>query len=222
MGNESPVKVFAGIDVSRLSECSKFLRHGLNPVLVDTGAVLIGAHHTGKPKNDKRQGPQTAIEYAYSGIGSSELVNWARAVMVLIERSDCFELMLAKRGARAAAQHPTENDRPGEFTNSIFLRQAIGKIFWEQTAPPVDKEEGEPEDRFGGAPSKVEKVLALGLGKLIDALTTPAGKNELAKRIENFAGDGGIDVSEGTCKKVVERLVENGAIKKKEGKYVKS
>jgi hypothetical protein len=43
----------------------------------------LALHHTGKPKTLKETKNWTDIDYAYSGLGSSELVNWARAVMVL-------------------------------------------------------------------------------------------------------------------------------------------
>jgi hypothetical protein len=78
-----PLLRFAGIDVSRQDQCTKFLNDNLDPMLASTKVVLIGAHHTGKPKTTKETSNWTVYDYAYSGIGSSELVNWARAICIL-------------------------------------------------------------------------------------------------------------------------------------------
>jgi RecA-family ATPase len=132
-----PLLSFAGIAVSKQEECSMFLRQWMNPVLEATGVVLIGVHHTGKPKSTKETSTWTALDYAYSGIGSSELVNWARAVMVLNPMGDHdFELKLAKRGSRADARHPN-----GDFTTSVFLKHGTDTIRWHQQLPPEPAEE---------------------------------------------------------------------------------
>lgn len=142
-----PLLSFAGIDVSKQSEVSTFLRTLLNPVLEATGVVAIGVHHTGKPKSAKETKGWTAIDWAYSGLGSSELVNWARAVMLLRPLGEGqFQLMMAKRGRRAGATHPD-----GEPTTNLFLRHAAVGIRWEQSEPPSEPAEGqdsgEDEDR---------------------------------------------------------------------------
>jgi hypothetical protein len=210
-----PLLSFAGIDVSRQDQCSRFLREWLNPVLRDTGASLIGAHHTGKPKSVKDTRNWTPIDYAYAGLGSSELVNWARAISVIVPHRDCYELKLLKRGERAGAVHPN-----GEPTTSVWLRHSSGKLWWEQIDPPAEPERG--ESAAGGRPSKVDEVLALGLGAIIDGLVEPASKNEVARRIEDFAAARKLDIGSRSCIKVVERLVSNAAIKKQEGLYVKA
>lgn len=207
-----PLLSFAGIDVSRQDQCSRFLRNWLNPVLSATGAVMIGAHHTGKPKLERGQREMTAHDYAYIGIGSSELVNWARIVMVVVPRGDVYELKLAKRGPRAGATH-LDSTR----TTSLWLRHAQDRIFWEQVEPP---QEPEPKTKGGGGrPSKVDQLLAVGLGGMVDKLTTPTGLNELARLIENYAASQGVDVKITTCKEAIVRLVANKVLKKEDGKY---
>lgn len=211
-----PLLSFAGIDVSRQDQASTFCRVWLDPVLRETGAVLISAHHTGKPaRENKNSVPQTLSELAYSGIGSSELVNWARAILFLQPAGDHhFRLQLAKRGQRAGATHPT-----GESTSVIWLRHAAnGSIFWEQIAPEIEDEQVKTS---GGQPSKVDKLLEIGLGSLIDSLAEPIGKNELARRIEDFAAEHKSDASTSTCKRAVERLVSNGALLKTPKGYKK-
>jgi hypothetical protein len=210
-----PLLSFAGIDISRQDKCSEFLRGWMNPMLAATGAGLIGTHHTGKPKLVKDTRGMSALDYAYAGLGSSELVNWARAIMVINPHADVFEVMLTKRGKRAGAIHPN-----GEPTTSLWLRHASDKLWWEQIEAPAEspREQSAP----GGRPSKVDELLALGLGLVIDSLTEPASKNEVARRIEELAASRKLDVGLRSCVKAVERLVSNGAVKKQGGLYVKA
>jgi len=96
---------------------------------METQVVWVFLHHTGKPKNEKDSSAGTISDLAYSGIGSSELVNWAREVAVL-RRTDkikpFFELVLTKRGKRAGLL-----DKEGKPTVFMNLRHAEGRILWE-------------------------------------------------------------------------------------------
>lgn len=219
-----PLMSFTGIDVTRLDQCSKFLRQHLNPVLVRTGSILFGAHHTGKPKFDRHVTAPTAIDYAYAGIGSSELVNWARAVMVLLQMKDGqhFELKLAKRGARAGARHPDrEGEPPGEFTTSIFLRHARDRIYWEQVEPPEESDKPEGSPPKVGKPNVIRDMASSNLHSYL-AACPPQGENltEAAKRLENWiATETKKDVSLRSCQRIIPLLVENQKLTKKDGLY---
>jgi len=157
-----PLLSFAGIDVSKQDQVTPFLRELITPVLESTGVVMIGVHHTGKPKDSKATRDWTAIDWAYAGIGSSELVNWARAVMLLRPvENRTFELKLAKRGSRAGATHADGSPAYG----SVWLQHATGRIYWDQVNPPEEPVE-EPQEANGkppgsqqersGRPSKIE------------------------------------------------------------------
>ena len=213
-----PMLSFMGIDVNKQTEATKFLREMLTPVLESTGAVLIGIHHTGKPKSAKETAAWTAIDWAYQGLGSSELVNWARAVMFLRPIGDgFFELKLAKRGSRAGAIHPD-----GKWTNSVWLKHAAKGIRWEQTEPPEEKKDEKRNDKHG-RPSKVDALIAIGLGGFIDATSTEGeGLREISRRLEAFAATKKADVSEATCRRAVALMVSNGAMVKKEKLYFKA
>lgn len=155
-----PLLSFVGGDISKQEVCSAFLREGLNPIAEATGVCWICVHHTGKPPNDKKTanaGWQSS-DWAYSGIGSSELTNWARAALTLRQTGPgVFQLMLAKRGNRARATHPD-----GEPTTVIWLRHSTtGGIFWEQCQPPAG-EEG--EDATGAPVGAVTQPQAGGGG----------------------------------------------------------
>jgi hypothetical protein len=211
-----PLLSFAGIDVAKQNDCTMFLREWMNPVLESTGVVLIGIHHTGKPKNTRDTANWTALDWAYSGLGSSELVNWARAVMVLKPIDDHnFELKMAKRGARAGAKHPN-----GDFTTSVFLRHDISSIRWHQQPAP---EAPEPSEHKGGKPNDKERVAAMNLHDFCQACQSDGeGLNVIARRLESWLAKQGEDLSLPTCKRIVPLLVKNGKLSKGEdAKYRK-
>ena len=124
-----PLLSFAGGDISKQDYASQFLRNWITPVLMETNVVWVFLHHTGKPKAKEESSAATVSDLAYSGLGSSELVNWAREVAVL-RRTDkirpFFELVLTKRGKRAGIL-----DKDGKLTHTLNLRHAEGRILWE-------------------------------------------------------------------------------------------
>jgi hypothetical protein len=213
-----PLLRFAGIEVSRQDQVTQFLNNDLDPVLARTGVVMIGIHHTGKPKGKQETKGQTIYDMAYSGIGSSELVNWARAITI-IEAVDqgAFRMILSKRGNRAFAQHP-------DGTNSIFiyLKHSTGKVYWEQTDPPLEPVSS-GQGKAAGRKSKVQEVATSNLHDFCAACKTEGeGKNEIATRIEVYLAKHRNDVSTSTCKRIIEELVANGKLLKNEaGLYVK-
>lgn len=131
-----PLLSFIGGDVNSQAVVSPFLRNGINPVLKETGAICCFIHHTGKP----REGSKTDSEANYSGLGSSDIVNWARAIMTLSECRDSpglFDLRYTKRGRRAGIV----NDL-GEPTTKVTLRHSDSGITWQKVKikPLIDIE----------------------------------------------------------------------------------
>lgn len=126
-----PLLSFIGGDVSKQEVCSRFLRNGLNPIAESTGVIFVLIHHTAKPPKEKAKAMDgwTASDFAYLGAGSSDITNWARAVVTLqqIDDEGNFQLSLVKRGKRAAA---TTLD--GKRTNVIPLRHSETGIRWVQ------------------------------------------------------------------------------------------
>lgn len=108
--------------------CSHFLRNGLNPILQEHGCGLILLHHTNKPSQGKEKAEWQAGDFAYLGSGTSELANWARAVIALrsIGSHDVFELVLGKRGKRAGIV-----DDAGEPVFKMFVKHGKTGICWE-------------------------------------------------------------------------------------------
>jgi hypothetical protein len=135
-----PLLSFAGIDVSAQEEVTKFLRHDLAPILLETGAVLVAMHHTGKPKNGDKDG-QTVADLAYSGIGSSEFPNYFREIATLFRcqgEQPIYKFGLTKRRGRAGLK-----DAEGQFKGEIYIRHAAekGVIRWEYSQPPSQTED---------------------------------------------------------------------------------
>ncbi len=131
-----PLLSFAGIDVSDQEQASKFLRHDLAPILLETGAVLVAMHHTGKPKTSAEKEGHTVADLAYAGLGSSEFTNYFREVAVLFRcqgEEPIYKFGLTKRRGRAGL-----NDADGAFKGEIYIRHAsqTGVIRWEYSQPP--------------------------------------------------------------------------------------
>jgi hypothetical protein len=126
-----PLLSFAGIDVSDQEQASKFLRHDLAPILLETGAVLVAMHHTGKPKAASDKEGHTVADLAYAGLGSSEFTNWFREVAVLFRcqgDEPIYKFGLTKRRGRAGLK-----DSNGQFKHEINIRHSSDKevIRWE-------------------------------------------------------------------------------------------
>ena len=145
-----PLLSYVGDDISLQKVASQFLRNWLNPVLKRTGAILICVHHTGKPPTDaKARSGWAESDLSYSGLGSSEIVNWARAVAViqpLAKHPGKFRFTISKRGIRAGMNWKYGAD-PYQSVTSIFLSH--GKrgegLAWDQCAEP-EEEGGEIVD----------------------------------------------------------------------------
>lgn len=130
-----PLMSFCGIEVSDQKQMTEFLRHGINPVLEETGAVFMAVHHTTKPRSAKDKEGQTVADLAYAGSGSSELTNWAREVACLQRcqgDEPVFKFALTKRRGRAGLK-----DASDDFANEITIRHARqkGVVRWEYATP---------------------------------------------------------------------------------------
>jgi hypothetical protein len=112
----------------------------LNPLIARTGVIWVWLHHTGKPDRNFT-GHVKAKAKAYSGIGSSELPNWAREVLTIEPdtdfptEEDFYTLTTSKRSNRSGMC-----DRDGNPASTIKLQHAApdanGKhrIHWERNS----------------------------------------------------------------------------------------
>ncbi|MBK1883648.1 AAA family ATPase [Luteolibacter pohnpeiensis] len=167
-----PLLSYIGDDISQQKVASQFLRNWLQPVLKRTGAMITVIHHTGKPPKDRSSMKSWSdSDYSYLGIGSSELVNWARAVMVIVETKEpgTFQLRITKRGKRAGMV----DQFTGHVVNQIYLRHggfAEGQS-WQQTR--YEEEEEEPKRGPGRPPKSENKPVSVeGYLRYVGACTT--------------------------------------------------
>lgn len=153
-----PLMSFCGIEVSDQQQMTEFLRHGINPVLEETGAVFMAVHHTTKPRSAKDKEGQTVADLAYAGSGSSELTNWAREIGCLQRcqgDEPVFKFALTKRRGRAGLK-----DHADQFANEITIRHARqkGVVRWEYATPeeasPPQEQSRPPRRDSDSSPAK--------------------------------------------------------------------
>ena len=140
-----PLMAYAGCDLSETSEASEFLRQVVQPIMNETGVILVFMHHTGKPKSKADTDGQTTADLAYQMFGSSEITNWAREVATLVRcqgDEPIYRLALTKRRGRAGLK-----DIEGYLTGQIYIRHSPvqGEIRWVRcSAPQPPTEEANP------------------------------------------------------------------------------
>jgi len=137
-----PMLSFYGDDINDQKAMSRFLRASLNPISEETGIVWMLLHHTGKPSKDaaKTQKNWSSRDFSYMGIGSSELSNWARAIICLTATSeDEFRMIFAKRGWRAGLM---DGQTP---VSELNLAYSTDHICWRQIPKPKATEEMEEQ-----------------------------------------------------------------------------
>ena len=130
-----PLLSYASGNVSSTEDMSRFLREQIAPVLKATGIILVAMHHTGKPGNaDDKQG-RTVTDNSYEGIGSSEITNFFRAIMVLSRahrEEPLFKLLISKRRSRAGLL-----DQQSRMVDQVYLSHSknLGEVRWEYATP---------------------------------------------------------------------------------------
>lgn len=140
-----PLMAFVGADISETAEAAKFLRHIIQPILNETGVIIVFMHHTGKPKSSKDKEGQTAADLAYQLFGSSEVTNWAREIACLQRcpgDEPIYRFGLTKRRSRAGMTDGISPSPVGE----IYIRHSPvrGEIRWVRSGPPMtDNGEGQ-------------------------------------------------------------------------------
>ena len=148
-----PILAYVGDDISQQKAASHFFRELLQPVLNRTGAMIVIVHHTGKTSTDSKSRQNwSESDYAYLGLGSSELTNWARANAVFVPfgtDTGKFKFLITKRASRAGMINAFTHER----TTSILLEHAGQGLGWVQAQPP--EEDDEEEHKGAGRKPKV-------------------------------------------------------------------
>lgn len=156
-----PLLSFVGDDISQQKVASQFFRNFLQPVLKRTGAICVLVHHTGKPPKEKTKD----ADLSYSGLGSSEIVNWPRAVSVLVatQQEGTYLFKNCKRGNRARMI----DQFTGFASKDIYLKHGSESegLQWLQTKyeEPEEEQKQQWKGKGGSRPPgmKPEAFLAL-------------------------------------------------------------
>jgi hypothetical protein len=96
-----PLLAYLGADVNSATDTAAFLRNGLNPLLTKHGVACVLNHHTPKVTN-RDTSNWRGSDWMYSGAGSADISNWARAILVIepTHADHVFRFIAAKRGGR--------------------------------------------------------------------------------------------------------------------------
>jgi hypothetical protein len=128
----NPLHSFAGCKIEDAAEIGRFLREGLNKANRDESFCYMVIHHTPKPMTGKGVADKKWHDVMYDAAGSAELVNWARAVIVLkpTDVEGEFDLVLAKRGKRAGVMQEVQGETTTflQATTKIAIKQSGEKI----------------------------------------------------------------------------------------------
>ena len=202
-----PLLTYIGDDVSKQVVVSHFLRSMLNPIIEATGVIWIWAHHTPKPSTDsKSKAHWTEKDMAYSGFGSSELVNAPRETMTLYHPmrapAGVFAFTTSKRSGSGLL------DFNGQPTKTVYLKHCEDRrtngskiIFWERSdydpnVKPARKPKDQDDDPPAGAPPEASAASQKKPGRpaefefpVDDFLATLAGRSVRASVIEEEIKD---------------------------------
>lgn len=181
-----PLLAFIGDDISKQSVCSQFLREWIGPITQSSGVAWIMMHHTGKPSGDpKSKSKWKSADYAYGGIGSSELTNWARGACYLdrVNEDKVFHLNLAARGERAMAVDITASK-----TTHVWLRHCSDAIFWEQIGEPEEIKKDKQKRKYSAPAKDGQKAESGEAPAEAPAMGRPRKYLEFEEHVEEFMG----------------------------------
>jgi hypothetical protein len=125
-----PLHAYAGCDITDTQKIGEFCREGLNPLLNEFGCAVVVNHHTPKTTN-RDTSNWRASDWMYSGAGSADLTNWARAIMVIepTQSPEAFRFIAPKRGRRLRWVNAE-----GESTIEKVFCHTHGKISWREAS----------------------------------------------------------------------------------------
>lgn len=126
-----PLLAFLGGDPSDPKVLSPFCRNMINPLLEEFRCGCAINHHTPKTTNRDTSNWKPS-DWMYSGAGSADLTNWARAVLVIEPTANphAFRFIAAKRGRRTGWQ-----DEAGNTVYERVFCHSEGSIAWREATP---------------------------------------------------------------------------------------
>jgi hypothetical protein len=161
----NPLQAFLDGDIKESKDLGLFVREGLNGLNEPASHIYMLVHHTNKigGGNAKDKAAPNWFDMMYAMAGGAELINAARAIMILEPQKTegDFTLNLAKRGRRAGVRRLVgESQNTWETVTKIPLKHASGSIdgadgkmpiiYWEPRKVDPDSPDGEAPKKRGG------------------------------------------------------------------------
>lgn len=222
-----PLVAYIGGDISDAEAVAHFCYEGLSTISIKTGVIFAIIHHTGKPKDSKYKAEMTATDMAYSGLGSSNLTNWPREVLVLsrIKTADenappTFSLTATKRRTRAGFRTMPANGDPMDVVpaSEIYVRHSTGGgIGWEQCPEPDRPKRGRPkgekaEKDAGGPKGKPGAPCSLSAAQKREIIETAAAHGGKLSTLERNQLGQKFSKSMATISRYLKRIEERAAL----------
>jgi RecA-family ATPase len=190
----NPVFSYIGAgEVNDTLPVRELLRWGLFPLAVKHRVGVLMVHHTPKA-NNRDTSKYRAHDYMYSGHGSAEFTNAARAVITIEQTQDAgvFQFIAAKRGSYIG----WEKNKDGIYTR-FYKHSTDGSLLWKEAgaddvAAATKPNECRAEDvvrALRGSPTLLiqkeieEGLKADGLGNIKDTLPKLLRDMAAAERI---------------------------------------
>jgi len=131
-----PFQAYYGRDISSAEQVAEFCRVGLNPLLDEFNCAAIINHHTPKTNNRDTSGWRQS-DWMYSGAGSADMTNWARAILAIdpTMNHSVFKFIAAKRGKRLQW-----TDKEGQPAFVRCFAHRMDCVAWREATADEDEE----------------------------------------------------------------------------------
>ena len=185
-----PLHAYAGCDITDTQRIGEFCREGLNPLLNEFDCGVIVNHHTPKTTNRDTSNWRPS-DWMYSGAGSADLTNWARAIMVIepTQAPEAFRFIAPKRGRRLRWVNAE-----GESTIEKVFCHTQGKISWRE-ASGEEAANIKPKGKDGRVSdetllSYVPATESISKNSLLHKWNTLMGEKKCSNALKAFISDG--------------------------------
>lgn len=188
-----PLSAYAGADMTQADKAASLLREQINPLLSEYDCGLILVHHTPKT-NGRDTSKWNPSDWSYAGAGSADIVNWARAMLVINPSSEmgAYQFIAPKRGGRIGWK-----DANDEKAYTKWFQHSPGAYFcWEETEPPLVT--GKPpkhtiEDVWPFVPLAPERILKSTL--LSELVKHGIGQNASSKYVNQLIDERALEIT---------------------------
>ena len=188
-----PLLAFLGGDPSDPKVLSPFCRNWINPLLEEFQCACALNHHTPKT-NNRDTSHWKPSDWMYSGAGSADLTNWARAVLVVepTANPDAFRFIAAKRGRRTGWV-----DELGQPVYQRIFCHTEGSIAWREATA----------EEIAGVRSKNETTLPADVALIAHVPATGTVPKNVVLAKWNQMG-----VGEKKCRNKLEVMISDGLL----------